>query len=128
VEWPDVVRAAIARCKEVGAETLLIDTLPQFAGLRGDAENNSGDIALGSESTVVAHETEQIILNQLLLTGGDAAELDTICSFAQPPLRRSNVQRALQELRDIRRVGKGKKKDPYRYYRQVEHSAQAQIL
>jgi hypothetical protein len=41
--WPDVVRAAAAKCHEVGARVLIVDTLPQFAGLRGDAENNSGD-------------------------------------------------------------------------------------
>ncbi|HEU5254614.1 MAG TPA: bifunctional DNA primase/polymerase [Vicinamibacterales bacterium] len=43
VDWPQIVRAAADRCRRVGAEFLIIDTLPQFAGLRGDAENNSGD-------------------------------------------------------------------------------------
>lgn len=42
VPWPDVVAAAAAKCHAVGAELLAVDTLPQFAGVRGDAENNAG--------------------------------------------------------------------------------------
>ena len=41
--WPAMVEAAAAKCREIGARVLVVDTLPQFAGLRGDAENNSGD-------------------------------------------------------------------------------------
>ncbi len=40
--WPDIVAAAAAKCAEIGARILIVDTLPQFAGLRGDTENNSG--------------------------------------------------------------------------------------
>lgn len=42
-EWADVVESAVARCREVGARLLVVDTLPAFAGLAGDAENNAGD-------------------------------------------------------------------------------------
>jgi hypothetical protein len=42
-DWPDVARAAVEKAKEVGAELLIVDTLGQFAGLRGDYENNAGD-------------------------------------------------------------------------------------
>lgn len=41
-DWPAVVRAATEKAVEVGAKLLITDTLPQFAGLRGDAENNAG--------------------------------------------------------------------------------------
>jgi len=41
--WPEVVRAAAAECKRLGAKILIVDTLHQFAQLAGDAENNSGD-------------------------------------------------------------------------------------
>jgi hypothetical protein len=41
--WPEVAAAAVDECERVGARFLVIDTLPQFAGLPGDAENNSGD-------------------------------------------------------------------------------------
>lgn len=43
VPWADVVAGAAERCAAIGARILVVDTLPQFAGLRGDAENNSGD-------------------------------------------------------------------------------------
>ena len=43
VDWPVVVAAAVERAKEVGARMLAVDTLGQFAGLKGDAENNAGD-------------------------------------------------------------------------------------
>lgn len=42
VPWPDVVAAAIAQARSVGAVLLVVDTLPQWAGLRGEAENDSG--------------------------------------------------------------------------------------
>jgi hypothetical protein len=45
--WADVIRAAIEECKRRGARMLVVDTVSQFAGLRGDAENNAGD-ALGA--------------------------------------------------------------------------------
>lgn len=41
--WPAVVVAARAKADDLGARVIVVDTLPQFAGLRGDAENNAGD-------------------------------------------------------------------------------------
>jgi hypothetical protein len=41
--WSEVVAAAVDECERIGAKLLIIDTLPQFAELPGDAENNSGD-------------------------------------------------------------------------------------
>src|SRR5690606_19014987 len=40
--WPQVVAAAVAQAQKIGAKLLVVDTLPQFAGMRGDAENNAG--------------------------------------------------------------------------------------
>ncbi len=42
MSWPDVVVAARLYANEVGAVLMVVDTLAQFAGLRGDAENNAG--------------------------------------------------------------------------------------
>lgn len=42
-EWADVVLTAIERCHELGARRLVVDTLPAFAGLSGESENNAGD-------------------------------------------------------------------------------------
>ena len=41
--WPEVVDFAVQQCKRIGAVMLVVDTLGQFAGLAGDAENNAGD-------------------------------------------------------------------------------------
>jgi hypothetical protein len=40
--WPVVARAAADKAQEFGAELLVIDTLGQFAGIKGDAENSAG--------------------------------------------------------------------------------------
>lgn len=42
IPWPDVVEVARRHAREVGAVLLVIDTLGQFAGLRGDSENDAG--------------------------------------------------------------------------------------
>lgn len=41
--WPEVVDGAAYKAREVGSRLLIVDTLPQFAGIKGDAENSSGD-------------------------------------------------------------------------------------
>ena len=43
VPWPEVVKAAVKKCHEVGAGLLVVDTVAPFAGLKGDKENNAGD-------------------------------------------------------------------------------------
>jgi len=43
LSWEVIARAAVEKCKKDGAKLLVIDTLPQFARLAGDAENASGD-------------------------------------------------------------------------------------
>jgi len=40
--WPDVAARAVEYAGEVGAGLLVVDTLPQYAGLQGDSENQSG--------------------------------------------------------------------------------------
>ena len=41
--WAEVAAATVAEAKRVGASVIVVDTLSQFAGLVGDAENNAGD-------------------------------------------------------------------------------------
>ena len=40
--WPQVVEAAAQKCKATGARLLVVDTIPQWAGLQGTSENDSG--------------------------------------------------------------------------------------
>jgi hypothetical protein len=41
-KWEHVVAEAQSKAAEVGAKVLIVDTLGQFSGIRGDTENNSG--------------------------------------------------------------------------------------
>lgn len=41
-KWEQIVGEAAARAQLVGARVLVVDTLSQFSGIRGDAENSSG--------------------------------------------------------------------------------------
>ena len=43
VPWEVVAQEAVSECKRRGARLLMVDTLAQFAGLQGDAENNAGN-------------------------------------------------------------------------------------
>lgn len=47
--WPDIVADAIAECAEHEAGVLCVDTLPQFAGIRGDSENDAGSALAAME-------------------------------------------------------------------------------
>jgi len=43
MEWRDVVKAAIDKAIEFGAGLLVVDTIGQFAGIKGDGENSAGE-------------------------------------------------------------------------------------
>ncbi len=53
-EWRDVVATAAQRCSDVGARVLVVDTLPAFAGLGGESENNAGDALAAMEPLLTA--------------------------------------------------------------------------
>jgi hypothetical protein len=42
MEWEDVAKEATEKALEIGAGLLVVDTLGQFAGIKGDGENNAG--------------------------------------------------------------------------------------
>jgi hypothetical protein len=42
VDWHRIVREAVEETVRRGAKLLVVDTLPQYAGLQGDAENSAG--------------------------------------------------------------------------------------
>jgi hypothetical protein len=43
LEWPEVARAAADTAVEFGADLLVVDTLGQFANIKGDGENSAGE-------------------------------------------------------------------------------------
>jgi hypothetical protein len=67
LSWPAVMDACTVKAAQVGAGLIIIDTIGQFAGLRGESENNAGDAlaavgplqgaaALGYAVVVTRHE------------------------------------------------------------------------
>lgn len=40
--WLEIVERAVAECERTEAQLLVVDTLPQFAGIRGESENDAG--------------------------------------------------------------------------------------
>ena len=42
MDWPGIASVATAKCREVKAVLLVVDTLSRFCGLDGDSENDSG--------------------------------------------------------------------------------------
>jgi hypothetical protein len=54
VSWPEVVREAVRECEASGSKFLVTDTLPQFAGLVRDAENDSGAALAAIEPLQIA--------------------------------------------------------------------------
>ncbi len=49
LSWEIVACSALRECGERGARLLVVDSLSQFAGLVGDAENNAGDALLAMQ-------------------------------------------------------------------------------
>ncbi|MGA7918070.1 MAG: AAA family ATPase [Candidatus Acidiferrales bacterium] len=111
VPWPEVVAEAVRECKRVGATLLVIDTLPHFAGLKGDSENNSGDALAAMEPLLqAASEGIGIILvRHERKSGGDVADsgrgssafagaVDIVLSLRRPEGNAKKTLRVLHAL------------------------------
>jgi len=70
------VEKAADACRKVGARVLVVDTLPQFAGLRGDAENNAGDAleAIGPLQLLAADGFAVLVTRHDRKAGGEVGE------------------------------------------------------
>lgn len=109
--WPEVAASAIAECKRVGAFLLVVDTLPQFAGLKGDSENNSGDALAAMEplSRAAADGIGVIVTRHERKSGGEvgdsgrgssafAGAVDIVLSLRKPEGHSRKTQRIIQAL------------------------------
>jgi hypothetical protein len=109
--WTDVAAAAVSECKRVGAYLLVVDTLPQFAGLRGDSENNSGDALAAMEPLLrAASEGVGVMLTRHeRKSGGEvgdsgrgssafAGAVDIVLSLRRPEGNAKKTLRVLQAL------------------------------
>jgi hypothetical protein len=74
VPWPKVVAAARAEARRIGAKMLCVDTLGQWARLKGDAENSAG-AALEAMAPLQAAAAEDglaiVIVRHERKSGGD---------------------------------------------------------
>lgn len=111
VSWPSVVRAAVDQCKKREARLLVIDTLPQFAGLVGDTENNAGDAlkALRPLQQAAAEGLGVVIVRHERKSGGSvgdsgrgssafAGAVDIVVSVRKPEGNQPRNVRLIQTL------------------------------
>lgn len=75
--WEQVVRAAAEEAVARGAGLLVVDTLPQFARLQGDAENNAG-AALAAlqplQEAAAIHNLAVVIVRHERKSGGEVGD------------------------------------------------------
>jgi hypothetical protein len=60
--WPDVVAQAVGHCADHGLGLLVVDTFDKWTGLRGDAENNAGDVLAALEPLQLAASQDLAVL------------------------------------------------------------------
>jgi hypothetical protein len=109
--WPAVAAAAVNECKRVAAALLVVDTLPQFAGLNGDSENNSGDAlaAMQHLEQATSNNIGTILVRHERKSGGDvgdsgrgssafAGAVDIVLSLRKLEGNSKKTQRALHAL------------------------------
>jgi len=109
--WSEVAGAAVAKCKALGARLLVVDTLPQFAGLVGDSENNSGDaLAAMQPLQQAANEGIGVVaVRHERKSGGDvgdsgrgssafAGAVDIVLSLRRPEGNSKRTVRLIQAL------------------------------
>jgi putative DNA primase/helicase len=111
LSWPATVEAAWAACTETDSQVLVVDTLPQWARLRGDTENNAGDAlaALEPLQRAAAGGLAVVITRHDRKGGGVVGEsgrgssafagaVDTIVSLRKPEGKSPPTQRLLEAI------------------------------
>jgi len=77
VNWHRVVREAVEEAVRRGAKLLVVDTLPQYAGLQGDAENSAG-AALAAvqplQEAAAVHDLAIIVVRHERKSGGQVGD------------------------------------------------------
>lgn len=114
LKWERVAQEAVAESGRLGARLLVVDTLPQFAGIQSDEENNSGDaLAAMAPLQLEAAEGLAILIIRHERKGGGqvgdsgrgssayAGAVDTLLSLRRPE---GNHRRTLPLLQAISRL------------------------
>jgi len=76
-EWPQLIPEVLVKCKAVDARLLIIDTLPQFSGVRGDSENHSGaalEVMEPLQAATTTHKLAIVISRHDRKAGGAAGD------------------------------------------------------
>jgi len=77
VPWEVVVEQSVVECSRSGAGLLVVDTLPQWAGIRGDGENNAGEALRAVVPLQVAagvHGLAVLSIRHSRKSGGDVGD------------------------------------------------------
>jgi hypothetical protein len=109
--WSEVASESVQECKRIGAVLLVVDTLPHFAGLRGDSENNSGDALQAMQPLLkaAAEGIATLLSRHERKSGGDvgdsgrgssafAGAADILLSLRKPEGNSKKTQRVIQAV------------------------------
>jgi len=75
-DWESIAQAAGLKCKETGSKLLCIDTLPQFAGMEGNQENDSGAAmkAVKPLQSITSEGIAVVVVRHDRKSGGDVGD------------------------------------------------------
>ena len=109
--WPSIVRAAVKKAKEVEAKMIVIDTVSQWAGFKGEEENSAGAAlealrpvqeasATGLAVIVVRHERKSggMVGEAARGSSAFAGAADIVISIRRPEGNTKPTLRTLQTL------------------------------
>jgi hypothetical protein len=111
-KWPEVVAAAVDECKKREAHLLVVDTIAQWAGIRGDSENNAGDAleaVLPLQEAASLHRLCVVVVRHARKGGGEvgddgrgssafAGAVDIVLSLRRPENSTDGTVRVLHAL------------------------------
>ena len=111
LSWPAIAEMATHEAERIGAGVVVVDTLPQFAGIKGDGENNSGDALIAIEPLqVMAHRGLAVLDSRhARKSGGEVGEdgrgssaftggVDIVLSLKRPEGNHAPTMRVLEGL------------------------------
>jgi len=109
--WNEVAAAGVEEAKRRGARLLVVDTLGQFAGLRGDAENSAGDALEAIQPLQIAavESIGVIVVRHERKSGGDvgdsgrgssafAGAMDIVLALRRPNKNKRRTIRQIEAL------------------------------
>ena len=111
--WPEVVNEARKECQRRGAKLLIVDTIGQFANLRGDGENDAAAAlqVMKPLQEVAASGLGVIVVRHERKSGGDVGDfgrgstafggaVDVVLSIRRP---KGNTRQTLREIQSLSR-------------------------